>query len=378
MNPEALTRSPLPAEALQRLQGIATVLNLPRGKTFIHEGKFDESIYYIESGSVEVEQRGHMVGSIMAGDVVGEIAFLDRHPRSASVSTCEDTRLLHVGRPDLLRAMSDNPQLLMEFVHWIEERRRVHIAREPGENVEDFLRTASQEATSHRAVNHPYLLALRGGDFRDTRWALTDFGRQYHGYSAHFPRYLTTVIGRLELPEHRSALLENLTEESGIYEEDEIEKLREIGVQPEWVEGVPHPMLFRRFCSAVGMGDLDPDADDMEVVCWREMFLSLLSIGSPAQAVGALGFGTEAVVSTMYQHFLPAINALGADPSATVFFPLHAAVDDHHQEALLNVSRDFAKTHAGRLDLVKGMRKALALRAGFWDWMLLRARNHEV
>ena len=116
-------------------------------------------------------------------------------------------------------------------------------------------------------------------------------------------------------------------------------------------------------------------ADVLEVVCWREMFLSILSGESAAEAVGALGFGTENVVSTMYQHFLPALETLDVPPSETVFFPLHAAVDDHHQATLLDISRHHARTPENRLDLVKGMRKALALRAGFWDWMLLRART---
>ncbi len=350
-------------------------MNLPPLTTFIQADAFDESIYYIESGSVEVERKGHVIGSIRAGNIVGEIAFLDRRLRTASVRTCEETRLLKVERPDLLRALSDDPDLLMKFIRFIEERRRERIAPVVEEEVEEFIQSLAQEAISHRAVNHPYLLALRNGHLPDTRWAMKDFARKYYTYSSHFPRYLTTVIGRLEKQDHRNTLMENLTEESGIYGEEEIEKLRGIGVQREWVEGVPHPILFRRFCKVAGVDDLDPTEDDMEVICWREMFLSLLSTGSPAQALGALGFGTECVVSTMYQHFLPALDSLEADPSKTVFFPLHAAVDDHHQESLKNISCHFAQTEEGRLDLVKGMRKALALRAGFWDWMFLRAQN---
>ena len=138
---------------------------------------------------------------------------------------------------------------------------------------------------------------------------------------------------------------------------------------------MPHPVLFRRFCIAVGVDDTDPETDALEVVCWREMFLSILSSSSAAEAVGALGLGTENVVSTMYQHFLPALKTLDLAASDTVFFPLHAAVDDHHQETLLDISRHYARTPEGRLELLKGMRKALALRAGFWDWMLLRART---
>ena len=70
-------------------------------------------------------------------------------------------------------------------------------------------------ALQHRAVQHPYLKALADGTLPDLRFALEDFACHYNGYSAHFPRYLTALIARLEDPAHRRALLENLTEESG-------------------------------------------------------------------------------------------------------------------------------------------------------------------
>jgi pyrroloquinoline quinone (PQQ) biosynthesis protein C len=263
--------------------------------------------------------------------------------------------------------------LLMEFVRAIEDRRRVHVEDGTELETDDFLAKLALEGTSHRAVHHPYLLALRDKTLPDMKWALADFARHYHGYSAHFPRYLTTVIGRLELPEHRAALMENLTEEAGIYESDELEELAEIGVEKEWVDGVPHPLLFRRFCRVAGVENSGHDTDSIEVICWREMFLAVLSGGSTAEALGAIGLGTENVVSTMYKHFLPAVEVLAVDPSETVFFPLHAAVDDHHQETLMEISRHYAGTEAGRADLRKGMRKALTLRAGFWDWLHQRA-----
>lgn len=64
----------------------------------------------------------------------------------------------------------------------------------------------ARQALQHRAVQHPYLRALGDGTLPDMRWALVDFADHYYGYSAHFPRYLTTVISRLEEPEHRVAM----------------------------------------------------------------------------------------------------------------------------------------------------------------------------
>ena len=363
----------IPSAAVDCFKKIADRMELHEGEQFIQMGDFDESIFLIESGQVEVERDGRVIGTIDAGDVVGEIAFIDRRPRTASVRTSTDTVLLKIERADLLRGLAGNPTALMEFVRAIEARRNAHIESGSEVEIDKFLISVAEEAISHRAVNHPYLIALRDGALPDMKWSLADFARQYHGYSAHFPRYLTTVISRLELPEHRAALMENLTEEAGIYEPEELEELAEIGVEEQWIVGIPHPLLFRRFCQAAGVEDSGVDQDCVEVICWREMFLAVLSGGSTAEALGALGLGTENVVSTMYQHFLPALEVLDVPPSETVFFPLHAAVDDHHQETLMDISRHYAGTETGRLDLLKGMRKALSLRAGFWDWLHMRA-----
>ena len=367
----------IPDEVINRFVKIGTKLELLAGEKFISQDEFDESIFFIESGEVEVEINGKVISTITAGDVVGEMAFIERRPRTANVRARTACVLFNVERTDLLRELGQEPDLMMEFVHAIENRRQARIKpktdKDSPSEVESFLAAVTKEGISHRAVHHPYLLALRDGKLPDRKWALADFARQYHGYSSHFPRYLTTVIGRLERPEHRIALMENLTEESGKYEKEELDELAKIGIKKEWIIGVPHPLLFRRFCVAAGVHEVGPDFDAVEVICWRELFLSILSNGSPAEALGALGLGTENVVSTMYEYFLPALNVLEVPGSETVFFPLHAAVDDHHQATLLDISRHFASTAQGRIDLLKGMRKALALRAGFWDWLQIRA-----
>ncbi len=235
-------------------------------------------------------------------------------------------------------------------------------------------------ALMHRAVSHPYLKALSEGTLPDLHFALADFARHYYGYSAHFPRFLTALISRLENPDHRKPLLANLTEESGHYEPEELEELRLCGIEADWIVGIPHPDLFQRFRHALGVSWTDPASDHFEVVAWRELLLGLLSNGSPAEALGALGLGTESIVQTIYQPFVDAIRQFGTllNPRDTVFFPLHTAVDDHHRATLRMIAIDFATTSAGRVDLAKGMHMALALRDSFWGWLHERALGCEV
>ncbi len=346
----------------------------PTARSSSKEGEVDERLFLVESGTVEVVKNGQVVKRVTAGDVVGEIAFLDRRARTATVRASGKARICGVQRHDVLRAHADEPLALMGWMGAITSRMHSRLdSTSADKSLEAVLAGLTTEARTHRAVRHRYLKALSDGTVPDLRWALADFGRQYFGYSAHFPRYLTTVISRLERPEHRANLLENLTEESGIYGQEEYEELARHGVKREWIEGIPHPKLFQRFRRALGVEDSALEDDAIEVVCWREMFLSVLANGSPAEAIGALGLGTETVVRDLYKPFVEAIARLDLNPADTVFFPLHTAVDDHHQATLLDIARYYARTPEGRSDVAKGMRKALALRASYWDWMHERA-----
>jgi len=348
------------------------------GEQLIEQGRHDQQAYYIISGGTRVVRDGEELRVIQAGDIVGEFAFIDNRPRVATVFAVGETEVIEINRQDLIQSAGDDLASLSDFLQIATQRMQERSLPEQGEDIDAFLRRISREALGHRAVHHPYLKALANGEYPDMRWALADFGRHYYGYSAHFPRYLTKTISQLTDPAHRNGLMQNLIEESGTYSDEDLDELRLAGIDPEWIVGVPHPELFKRFCDSLGVDLGHVTRDSTEVTCWREMFLDVLGEGSPAQAVGALGIGTEGIVSAMYKNFLPAIDQIQADPRDAVFFPLHAMVDDHHQETLLEIARDFADTKEGRRDLTKGMRKALFLRAGFWDWLHARAKDPDL
>jgi CRP-like cAMP-binding protein len=361
-------------DVVKRIRDVGTMKDLSDGEIFIREGEVDDRLFLIEKGKVEVISKETHCAYIYEGDIVGEFAFLDRRPRTATVQAVGPASVCVIERQDLLRAFSNDPETLVSLINAITLRMHTRLeGTGSSEDVEAFLNNLTEESKTHRAVKHRYLQALAEGTLPDLRWALADFGRQYFGYSAHFPRYLTTVISRLDQPQHRAALLENLTEESGVYGEEELQELAAFGIEAEWIVGIPHPKLFQRFRRALGVVDSPIEDDSIEVVCWREMFLSVLG-GSPAEAVGALGLGTEGVVRDLYKPFVQALERLPElHPRDVVFFPLHTAVDDHHQATLLDIARYYAQTPQSRRELAKGMRKALALRASYWDWMYERA-----
>ena len=230
-----------------------------------------------------------------------------------------------------------------------------------------------KEALSHRAINHPYLLALEKGEFQHIDEVLKDFASQYGAYSDWFSRYLTAVISKLENPTHRNHLLENLAEETGHLQDEYLEAIRKLGSKDEWVQEIPHPQLFKRFQEAMGVDSTQTPCVEVEI--WRESFLSLLQNGSSLQAIGAIGLGTESVVKFIYKHIIEAIKKhTSLSLQQYVFFPLHTEVEDEHSLTLVEIAKELAsESEQAVLELRKGMLKALNLRAAYWDNMYERA-----
>lgn len=365
----------LPQRSRAVVASLGALEIFPPSTTLVNRGAVESHLFLLEEGTVEVAREGHGPIQLGKGELVGEMAFLDNAPRRNTISSLTEVRARRISRAELMAAFVTDPNelrgVLDEVVKLREER--LSTVQADSDSAAAYVRRLAAESLTHRAVHHPYLQALADGTLPDLRWAMSDFARNYYGYSSHFPRYLTTVISRLVDAGHRRALLENLTEESGVYGEEEYAELAAFGVERQWIEGLAHPLLFQRFSRAVGV-DHATHLEKDQVVCWREMFLSVLSDGAPAEALGALGIGTENIVRTIYGPFVKALSRMDLRPEDTVFFPLHTAVDDHHQATLEAISADFARTEEGRVGLRRGMLKALALRTAFWDWLYERAK----
>jgi pyrroloquinoline quinone (PQQ) biosynthesis protein C len=239
-----------------------------------------------------------------------------------------------------------------------------------------FVRALEKEAREHRAVHHPYLHQLVSADVPDIQWALTDFVFQYSAYSFDFVRYLTATIAQMTHDPHRKALLQNLVEESGKIDAENVALLASMGIEPAWVDGVPHTELFLRYLNAAGVDAAyrrrNPYSE--AAIHWRDQFFSLCFRKGPAQALGAMGLGTENIVKYIYQQLIQAMERhLDIALRDRVFFDLHATIDDQHGDTLLNITLDYAASEDQREQIREGMLAALNLRAAFFDALQARA-----
>jgi CRP-like cAMP-binding protein len=122
---EALRSIPLFARVAEGdLEQIASHLierRYPRNTTIVEEGLAGDYMYIIREGRVKVTKlsedgREKILEFLEAGAFVGEMALLERAPRSASVKTLSAVRLLALSRNDFLSLLRRSPDLALAVI----------------------------------------------------------------------------------------------------------------------------------------------------------------------------------------------------------------------------------------------------------------------
>lgn len=76
----------LSRRALERVDSLLTPVTFADGDVLCHEGRLGREAFVIISGEVEVSRGADHLATLGAGAVVGEMALLDRGPRTATVT----------------------------------------------------------------------------------------------------------------------------------------------------------------------------------------------------------------------------------------------------------------------------------------------------
>jgi CRP-like cAMP-binding protein len=85
-------------------------------ETIVREGDIEDSMYIVVEGRVQVHSKGMPIISLGPGQSVGELAVLDPEPRSASVTSMEDTFLFCIGKLSLDEVMADRPEVAQDII----------------------------------------------------------------------------------------------------------------------------------------------------------------------------------------------------------------------------------------------------------------------
>jgi signal transduction histidine kinase len=121
--------SALTSQELQLLRQQCVERELPAGTEIFKEGDPGDGIYVIRSGEVQIsaliEQKDRRVlGRLGPGDFFGEMAVLDREPRSATATAEQPTSLYFIPRESMLATLETSPRLAVRLVREFSHRMR--------------------------------------------------------------------------------------------------------------------------------------------------------------------------------------------------------------------------------------------------------------
>ena len=98
-------------KGIRSIVSAATEVDVRAGKVLVQEGRFDRDLYVILRGEAEVRKGGRRLATLGVGDFFGELAFLDRSPRTATVTALTDMRLVVLGPREMDEVVAREPVL---------------------------------------------------------------------------------------------------------------------------------------------------------------------------------------------------------------------------------------------------------------------------
>jgi CRP-like cAMP-binding protein len=111
-------------EELEALSGLVRERSFLQDELIINEGEIGHDLYILLKGQVSVTRtmaRGEQtqVAIVSEGELFGEMSFLDRKPRTASVKSLKPCRLLVVSREQFEQLYQSNLLVYARFLRLI-------------------------------------------------------------------------------------------------------------------------------------------------------------------------------------------------------------------------------------------------------------------
>lgn len=96
----------------------------PVGTVLCEEGTVGREFFFIIDGQASVKRSGRKIATLKPGDYFGELALLDRKPRSATVVADTDMALLTMSQREFTGLLEEIPPLGRKLLAAMSERLR--------------------------------------------------------------------------------------------------------------------------------------------------------------------------------------------------------------------------------------------------------------
>ena len=112
------------ASELRRIRGSLDEVVVPPGKMLVEEGRVGLELFLIVSGTASVLRGGKRVATLGPGGYFGELALLDRKPRSASVISDTEMDVLVLSQRQFNSVLQAAPTISRKLLAAMAERVR--------------------------------------------------------------------------------------------------------------------------------------------------------------------------------------------------------------------------------------------------------------
>jgi CRP/FNR family transcriptional regulator, cyclic AMP receptor protein len=112
------------ASELRRIRGSLDEAEVPKGKVLVEEGRIGLEFFLIVSGTATVSRNGKEVATLGPGGYFGELALLDRRPRSATVVSDTDLDVVVLSQRQFNSVLESVPRIARKLLAAMANRLR--------------------------------------------------------------------------------------------------------------------------------------------------------------------------------------------------------------------------------------------------------------
>jgi putative iron-dependent peroxidase len=112
------------AHELRFIAARAEPRDYPAGATLCRQGETGGDFFVIVEGRAEARREGSLLRTLGPGEFFGEIALIDKGPRSATVTTTTELRCLQIPSPQFRDVLSQNASIAIRVLDAVTERLR--------------------------------------------------------------------------------------------------------------------------------------------------------------------------------------------------------------------------------------------------------------
>ncbi len=109
---------------LRKIKASLDELVVPAGKVLVEEGRIGQEFFIIVDGTAKVTRNGRKVATLGPGSHFGELALLDRRPRSASVISESDLDVLVMSQRQFNGLLESVPTIARKMLSALATRLR--------------------------------------------------------------------------------------------------------------------------------------------------------------------------------------------------------------------------------------------------------------